>query len=245
MIATARVMRARPLGLAWLARVAARVAMVLAAVVTVPTLTAQGAQAPGERLQLVLRDHAARGLPVAPLMAKLAEGRAKGASEARVVAAVELLAARLDSAARALAPAPTEGELREGAEALAASASPAMLVRLRSRAGRQPLEPSLALLTRLLRRGAQPALAEQAVWRLLDRRLPTATLLATADAIVRDLDSGGQLGDILDTRVGPARSFGDGTFTADGVGNTGTTGLSGTGGSPRNAPPPPPPPRRP
>lgn len=182
----------------------------LASAAPVPaTLGAQvtmvaGARPADETLRLVLRDHAARGLPIAPLSAKLAEGRAKGAPEERIVAAVTLLAARLDTAARALGPAVTDGELREGAEALGAGATPAMLTRLKARAKDRSIEPPLVVLTRLLRRGVARGEAERAVARLVDRRLAPAALMATAEGILRDVEAGRGLGESLDTRLAPA-----------------------------------------
>jgi hypothetical protein len=186
------------------------VAVALASTACLPrTLAAQltmiaGARPTDEKLRLVLRDHAARGLPVAPLSAKLAEGRAKGAPDERIVAAVTLLAARLDTAARALGPTVTDGELREGAEALGAGATPGMLSRLKSRAKERSIEPPLVVLTRLLRRGVARADAERAVARLVDQRMAPAALMATADAILRDVEAGRGLGESLDTRLAPA-----------------------------------------
>ena len=223
-------------------------ALAATAVATAPLvaapLAAQATQ--GDRLSLVLRDHQSRGLPVDPLRAKLAEGRAKGASEERIVAAVTLLAARMDTVARALRPTVSDAELREGAEALGASATPAMLARLRARAPHESLEPALIVLTRLLRRGVPRESAERAVVRLLDRRLERGVMLATADALVRDLAGGARLDDALDVRLGQGRVPGGlpGGLEAVGGGlNTG--GVSGVGSTSGGPTPPPPVPRRP
>lgn len=198
-----------------------------------------GARPADETLRLVLRDHAARGLPVAPLSAKLAEGRAKGAPDDRIVAAVTLLAARLDTAARALGPTVTDGELREGAEALGAGATPAMLTRLKARAKNRSIEPPLLVLTRLLRRGVPRADAERAVARLVDQRLAPAALMATADAILRDVAAGRGLGESLDTRLAPAgRTLGaeaSSVVEVDGA-NAPLQGPMNTGGPPGRGP---------
>jgi hypothetical protein len=232
---------------------ARRLALLLALVATAAPLAAQGPQR--DRLSLVLRDHQSRGLPVDPLRAKLAEGRAKGASEERIVAAVTLLAARMDTVARALRPTVSDAELREGADALAASATPAMLARLRARAPHESLEPALIVLTRLLRRGVPRDAAERAVVRLLDRRLERGTMLATADALVRDLAGGARLDDALDARLGQGRVPGGlpraidaaatGAIGAGGVPtiSTGGTPMSGSAGNGPTLPPPAP--RRP
>ncbi len=222
-----------------------RAARLVAALAVAAPLAAQSPSA--ERLSLVLRDHQSRGLPVDPLRAKLAEGRAKGASEERIVAAVTLLAARMDTVARALRPTVSDAELREGAEALAASATPAMLARLRARAPKTSLEPSLIVLTRLLRRGVPRDDAERAVLRLIDRRLEAGVMLATADAIVRDLAGGARLDSALDVRLGTGRVPAGVPAGFDAVRGVGSGGIVNTGGVPMNGPPLPPttPPRRP
>ncbi|HXF96924.1 MAG TPA: hypothetical protein VNI61_12570, partial [Gemmatimonadales bacterium] len=53
-------------------------------------------------VERLAREAAAQGLPVEPLVQKAVEGGAKGVPGPRVVAAVEALAARLESAARAV-----------------------------------------------------------------------------------------------------------------------------------------------
>jgi hypothetical protein len=221
-----------------------RLALLIVGLAVAAPIAAQTTQ--GDRLSLVLRDHQSRGLPVDPLRAKLAEGRAKGASEERIVAAVTLLAARMDTVARALRPTVSDAELREGAEALGASATPAMLARLRARAPKESLEPALIVLTRLLRRGVPRDAAERAVLRLIDRRLERGVMLATADALVRDLAGGARLDDALDVRLGQGRVPGALPRAVDVNGASVSTGGMAGSGSVSNTPTlPPPAPRRP
>jgi hypothetical protein len=99
-------------------------------------------------VQTIAQDAAARGLPVEPLIQKTLEGSAKGVPPERVVAAVRLLAARLDEARTALRDAgiatPAAEALEGGAYALSAGLS-ADQVRDLGRVSRAPYDPALTL----------------------------------------------------------------------------------------------------
>jgi hypothetical protein len=99
-------------------------------------------------VQGIAQDAAARGLPVEPLIQKTLEGSAKGVPAERVVAAVRLLAARLDEARSALREAgiatPSPQALEGGAYALNAGLN-ARQVRDLGRVSQPPYEPALTL----------------------------------------------------------------------------------------------------
>jgi len=99
-------------------------------------------------VQTIAQDAAARGLPVEPLIQKTLEGSAKGVPAERVVAAVRLLAARLDEARTALRDAgiatPEPEALEGGAYALSAGLS-ADQVRDLGRVSRPLYDPALTL----------------------------------------------------------------------------------------------------
>jgi hypothetical protein len=99
-------------------------------------------------VQTIAQDAAARGLPVEPLIQKTLEGSAKGVPAERVVAAVRLLAARLDEARTALHEAgiatPGPEALEGGAYALSAGLS-ADQVRDLGRVSRPLYDPALTL----------------------------------------------------------------------------------------------------
>jgi hypothetical protein len=99
-------------------------------------------------VQTIAQDAAARGLPVEPLIQKTLEGSAKGVPPERVVAAVRLLAARLDEARTALQGAgiatPGPEALEGGAYALSAGLS-ADQVRDLGRVSRPLYDPALTL----------------------------------------------------------------------------------------------------
>jgi hypothetical protein len=99
-------------------------------------------------VQGMAQDARARGLPVEPLIQKAIEGGAKGVPADRVIAAVQLLAARLDEARSALRDAgiqdPTPETLESGAYGLSAGLS-ARQVRDLGRVSRPPYDPALTL----------------------------------------------------------------------------------------------------
>ena len=99
-------------------------------------------------VRTIAQDAAARGLPVEPLIQKTLEGTAKGVPAERVVAAVRLLATRLDDARTALRAAgiatPNGEALEGGAYALSAGLS-ADQVRDLGRVSRPAYDPALTL----------------------------------------------------------------------------------------------------
>jgi hypothetical protein len=99
-------------------------------------------------VQGIAQDAQARGLPVELLIQKAMEGGAKGVPAERVIAAVQVLAARLDEARGALReagnPHPSPEALESGAYALSAGLS-ARQVRDLGRVSQAPYDPALML----------------------------------------------------------------------------------------------------
>ena len=208
-----------------------RVLAMAAALLLAAPLRAQAGdadRAAQQRIDLVLRDFDRRGLPTDLLRAKVAEGVAKGATPSRIADAVIVLAARVDSVARLLAPAVTVPELHAGAEALSVGVSAPSLKTLRIAAGRRSAEPYFLFVIRLMRRGVTQDQAVRAARSLMDRQVPTNTLLALADDFARDVASGVAPSDALNDRM--TRLVGGAAGTA-GVGSTGDAGPFRNAGS--------------
>lgn len=181
-----------------------------------------------ERIDATVRDFDRRGLPTELLRAKVAEGTAKGASQLRIADAVVLLAARVDSVARVLAPSVSVPELHAGAEALSVGISAPSLRSIRAAAGRQSAEPYFLFVIRLVRRGVTHEQAVRATRSLIERQVAASTLLAVADDLARDVASGmapdAALNDRLTRLVGGAGTSGlgntlDGPARGPGAGN--------------------------
>ncbi len=176
---------------------ARRIPLIVAALcaAVLPPLQAQGSvndgdRAAADRLDALVRDFDRRGLPSELLRAKIAEGTAKGATPTRIAEAVSLLATRVDSVARLLAPSVTVPELHAGAEALSVGIAGPSLRSIRSAAGRQSAEPYFQFVVRLVRRGVSQEQAVRATRSLIDRRVAGNTLLAVADDLARDVANG-------------------------------------------------------
>lgn len=192
-------------------------------------LHAQGAASEADRLaqqriDALVRDFDRRGLPADLLQAKVAEGTAKGASQPRIADAVALLASRIDSVARLLAPSVTVPELQAGAEALSVGVPASSLRTLRTAVGQRSAETWFLLVVRLVRRGVTQDRAVRAVRTLIDRAVPTNALLALADDLAHDVASGVSPDAALSDRMtrlvggfGPATSAGMPGTTANGA----------------------------
>ncbi|MES3033895.1 MAG: hypothetical protein V4813_07850 [Gemmatimonadota bacterium] len=207
--------------------------MLVALALLAAPLRAQGDadRAALDRIDATVRDFDRRGLPTDLLRAKVAEGTAKGASQVRIADAVVLLAARVDSVARLLAPTVSVPELHAGAEALSVGISAPALRIIRTAAGRQSAEPYFLFVIRLVRRGVTHEQAVRATRSLIERQVAASTLLAVADDLARDVASGmapdAALNDRLTRLVGGAGAAGV-TGTADGPRGPGVGQLSGS-----------------
>ena len=194
----------------------------LVATANAQTPIADADRAAQQRVEALVRDFERRGLPADLLRAKIAEGSAKGASQTRIADAVTLLALRVDSVARVLAPSVSVPELHAGAEALSVGVSALSLRSLRREAGRRPADPYFLFVVRLVRRGVTPEQALHAARALISRQVASNTLLAIADDLSRDVAGGmspaAALHDRMTRLVG---GFGPGAVTtgdAPGVG---------------------------
>jgi hypothetical protein len=186
--------------------------------------TSEAERAAEQRIDAIVRDFDRRGLPTDLLRAKVAEGTAKGATPTRIADAVALLAARVDSVARLLAPSVTVPELHAGAEALAAGISAPSLRALRTAVGRHSAEPYFLFVIRLVRRGVTQEQAVRAARALIDRQTAATTLLAIADDLARDVASGLSPDAALNDRM--TRLIGGFDPTAGSLGNNGLTGAN-------------------
>jgi hypothetical protein len=103
------------------------------------------------------------GLPSEPLVQKALEGATLGASDDRIVAAVQSLHGQLRRARQALGGDASDAELTAAAGALRAGLEPSALRRLQSLRPDQPLVVPIAVLTDLVAEGVPPAEATRSV----------------------------------------------------------------------------------
>jgi hypothetical protein len=115
------------------------------------------------RVQQVVDSATAAGLPSEPLVQKALEGATLGASDERIVAAVESLHGQLRRARQAMGGSASDAELTAAAGALRAGLEPSALGRLQSLRPDQPLVVPIAVLTDLVAEGVPPAEATRSV----------------------------------------------------------------------------------
>jgi hypothetical protein len=130
------------------------------------------------------------GLPVEPLVDRALEGASKGATSARIVAAVRALAHDLAAARAALGVATAEADVTAGAGALRAGATPATLTGLREARPDAPLTVPLGVLADLIARGVPPQAAASAVLTLARHGAPDAEYVALRRNVERDILAG-------------------------------------------------------
>lgn len=139
------------------------------------------------KLDATLRAAREQQLPEEPIRDRVAEGQAKGATEAQLLAAAEGVRARLEASQQAMVQAgratPTGEEVQGGAQALERGATSAQLEAL---IGAAPSDRSLTVafdvLARLTAEGMPVAQALAQVQSRLEARAPDAALTALVQA---------------------------------------------------------------
>lgn len=128
------------------------------------------------------------GLPVEPIIQRALEGVTKGATGARIVAAVRRLTVDLGTARTALGTSASEAELEAGVAALRAGATPDVLANLRD-VRRPPLTIALSVLADLVASGV-PADSAAAAVLVLAPKARDADLVEFRRAVERDIALG-------------------------------------------------------
>lgn len=130
------------------------------------------------------------GLPVSALEAKAREGYLKGASAARVHAAVRGLSVKMVEARDALAPAQSPNEIIEGAKALQQGVPASALRALRQAQRERSLEVTIGVLTELVVRKVPVQRATDEVTKMLRRNVAESVLIAFGRGVQGDISAG-------------------------------------------------------
>jgi hypothetical protein len=169
--------------------------------------------APTRATIITLGDSMAReGLPRVALYDKAAEGQLKGASDAKILAAVRSLAQRLRQTRSALGASATEAELVAGASALFAGVPPDVLRRVAAARAARTAAPSLAItltvLTDLVSQQVPPDVAATSVELLVSRGARDLDLTELLRGVEQDVRGGRGARDALQERMaGTLRSI--------------------------------------
>ena len=134
--------------------------------------------ATASQVQQVVDSARTGGLPSEPLIQKALEGATLGASNERIVTAVQALHGQLRRAREALGGEASDAELTAAAGALRAGLEPSALRRLQSLRPDQPLVVPIAVLTDLVAEGVPPAEATRSVLDLARDRRPDDEFVA-------------------------------------------------------------------
>ena len=139
------------------------------------------------------------GLPSEPLVQRALEGVTKGATGARIVAAVRRLSVDLGTARGALGTSASAPELEAGVAALRAGATPQLLAHLRD-VRKPPLTVALSVLADLVAGGVPPDSAAAAIL-VLAPKARDADLVEFRRAVERDIALGAPPGTATSVRV--------------------------------------------
>jgi hypothetical protein len=155
-----------------------------------PRIAARLDPATAAEVGAILASARGSGLPVEPLVDRALEGASKGASGARIVAAVRSLAQDLAAARLALGAGAGEPEVTAGAGALRSGADPATLTRLRAARQGEVLTVPIGVLADLIARGVPADVATGAVLALARSRASDAEFVALRRNVERDILAG-------------------------------------------------------
>lgn len=153
------------------------------------------------QLQRIVGDAKARGLPTEPIVAKVQQALMVKAAPARMVAAAEAVARRLEQARDALAPALTEGDIVAGADALSFGVTPASVRRVRLSSPHDPVAVPLGVLAQLVANHVSQERATSMVIGLLTHGASNMQLASLGNDVNGDIARGGDPDDALDIRV--------------------------------------------
>lgn len=140
------------------------------------------------------------GLPIDPIVAKVQYGRVVKADPSRIVASARAIAARLEIARDALAPA-TAIDISAGADALGAGATKEALREVRSASGSRSVVMPLAVLAQLLGSSVPLKRATEIVTSFLRRGASPEQLVAFGNNVNDDVTHGAAALAALDTRA--------------------------------------------
>jgi len=154
-----------------------------------------------ERVDAIVGEARADGLPVEPLVRKALEGASKNAAPDRIVDAVRSLAERLRTADSILEPGATEAELVSAAAALYAGVSPAGLRRVTRETGRGSLGLRLVVLTDLIHLGVVQDTAVNLITDLIAARVADDAYVSLRDQVRDDVRRGAAPGPASELRL--------------------------------------------
>lgn len=154
-----------------------------------------------DSVQAIVNAARAEHLPTEPLVDRALEGEEKGVAGPRIVVAVRSLAGELRTARRALGARSDSDEVKAGAHAIHAGASPAALASLRAARPQRRLTMAVTVLTDLVTRQVPSDSAAATIRRLLRADVSDAELSAFQRDVHSDIERGGDPTTATQTRA--------------------------------------------
>lgn len=180
---------------------------VLAAAARSATAQEIDALIPGDRaasaeLAKIVESTRQSGLPVEPVLAKIQYGlRVAKAPPPMIINAARAIAARLEEARKALAPHPTENDIKAGENALMSKVSSKSLQDIRKVAPDRPVAVPLGVLAQLVTNGVEEKRAAKIVADLIRRRATADQIVALGNDVYSDIRAGTAANNALDLRM--------------------------------------------
>ena len=153
------------------------------------------------QLQRIVGDASAHGLPAERIVAKVQLGITMKVPPARMLVAAQAVAARLQQARDALAPAPTVADILAGEDAISVGVTVNSLRRLRAASPRDPVAVAVGVLAQLVANHVSQDRATTMVIGLLTRGASNMQLASLGNDVNGDIARGGSPNDALDIRV--------------------------------------------
>ena len=154
------------------------------------------------QLSRIVDDVKAKGLPVEPVIAKVRLGALYRTPPARIVAAAQAAAARLQVAREALGASSAPADIAAGESALSVNGVTRDMLRLiRSAEPTRSVAVPIGVMAQLVATGVKPEQAAEIVTRLVRARANNGQLVALGNAVNQDVAAGAAVMSSLETRL--------------------------------------------
>lgn len=179
-----------------------RRALLCAGVVMLAASRVQAQQTADPELSQIVESVRAKGLPTDPIVAKVRRGVIMHAPPARIVAAAQAVAARLEQARDALAPHPTASDIAAGEDALSINGvTTQALATIRAASPSRPVAVPVGVFAQLVASGVTAARATDIVTTLVKRGATSVQLVSLGNDVNGDVARGARAENSLEVRL--------------------------------------------
>jgi hypothetical protein len=160
------------------------------------------------KLARIVESARAEGLPAEPIIAKAQQGALFHAPSAKIIAAAQAVARRLDEARDALAPRPTPSDIAAGEDALSINGMTTDALRaVRAVSPNRPVAVPIGVLAQLVASGLPASKATSVVTDLMKRGVTSKQLVALGGDVNSDVAAGTRADAALGVRLNGLTPF--------------------------------------